>query len=140
MFSKNPLPSLSACSCGSAGLCTMELLFGEFLDILWAPISAVIFWRRFGGPRLFAVLNFIERSYDRTGFYSNTYNHLGYQMPQEKKVSIRQLQVSIPRVEVLIKDKVCCVAVAAFHIHFLLITWPGKTAHRRASLHQCLHV
>jgi hypothetical protein len=36
--------------------------FGEFLDILWAPVSAMIFWRTFGGTKgLFGgVFNFIE--------------------------------------------------------------------------------
>jgi hypothetical protein len=36
--------------------------FGEFLDILWAPVSAMIFWKMFGGTKgLFGgVFNFIE--------------------------------------------------------------------------------
>ena len=36
--------------------------FGEFLDIIWAPISAFIFWRTFGGAKgLFGgIFNFIE--------------------------------------------------------------------------------
>jgi hypothetical protein len=36
--------------------------FGEFLDLLWAPVSALIFFRTFGGTRGFfgGVFNFVE--------------------------------------------------------------------------------
>ncbi|MDB5252221.1 MAG: hypothetical protein JWP27_1390 [Flaviaesturariibacter sp.] len=36
--------------------------FGEFLDILWAPLSAIIFFRMFGARRGFfgGIFNFVE--------------------------------------------------------------------------------
>jgi hypothetical protein len=36
--------------------------FGEFLDIIWAPISAIIFWRMFGGTKgvFGGIFNFFE--------------------------------------------------------------------------------
>jgi hypothetical protein len=45
------------------GYATYSIPFlGEFLDIIWAPVSAIIFWRMFGGAKgvLGGVFNFIE--------------------------------------------------------------------------------
>ena len=37
-------------------------VLGEFLDILWAPLSAIIFFRMFGGSKGFfgGIFNFVE--------------------------------------------------------------------------------
>ena len=47
------MPSLAACLLMDfLGYATYGIpILGEFLDILWAPISAIIFWRMFGGRR-----------------------------------------------------------------------------------------
>lgn len=45
------------------GYATYAIPFaGEFLDLLWAPVSALIFFRTFGGTRGFfgGVFNFVE--------------------------------------------------------------------------------
>jgi hypothetical protein len=58
------MPSLAACLLMDfLGYATYAVpFFGEFLDILWAPISAFIFFRMFGGARgLFGgAFNFFE--------------------------------------------------------------------------------
>ena len=58
------MPSLGACLVMDfLGYATYAVpFFGEFLDILWAPVSAFIFFRMFGGVRgLFGgVFNFFE--------------------------------------------------------------------------------
>ncbi len=58
------LPSLGACLLMDfLGYATYAVpFFGEFLDILWAPVSAFIFFRMFGGVRgLFGgAFNFFE--------------------------------------------------------------------------------
>ncbi|MCU7552770.1 hypothetical protein OCK74_26870 [Chitinophagaceae bacterium LB-8] len=58
------LPSLALCLLMDfIGYASFTVpFFGEFLDIIWAPISAFIFWRIFGGTKgLFGgVFNFIE--------------------------------------------------------------------------------
>ena len=59
-----PLPNICLCilldiiGCASF---TIPLV-GEFSDVVWAPISAFLFYRMFGGRfgRIGAVLNFIE--------------------------------------------------------------------------------
>jgi hypothetical protein len=60
----NKTPSLAACLVMDfLGYATYAVpFFGEFLDILWAPISALIFFRMFGGTRgLFGgIFNFVE--------------------------------------------------------------------------------
>ncbi len=37
-------------------------ILGEFLDVIWAPVSAIIFWRMFGGTKgvFGGIFNFIE--------------------------------------------------------------------------------
>ena len=47
------MPSLGACLVMDfLGYATYTVpFFGEFLDILWAPVSAFIFFRMFGGVR-----------------------------------------------------------------------------------------
>ena len=58
------MPSLAACILMDfIGYASYGIPFlGEFLDILWAPISALIFWRMFGGAKgLFGgAFNFFE--------------------------------------------------------------------------------
>jgi hypothetical protein len=59
-----PLPSLAACLLMDfLGFATFGIPFiGEFLDILWAPVSALIFWKMFGFRKGFVggIVNFIE--------------------------------------------------------------------------------
>ena len=49
------LPSLAACLVMDfLGYATYAVPFlGEFLDLLWAPVSAIIFFRMFGGAKGF---------------------------------------------------------------------------------------
>ena len=58
------MPSLAACLVMDfLGYATYSIpFFGEFLDILWAPVSAFIFFRMFGGARGFfgGAFNFSE--------------------------------------------------------------------------------
>ena len=58
------MPSLAACLVMDfLGYATYAVpFFGEFLDILWAPVSAFIFFRMFGGVKgLFGgAFNFFE--------------------------------------------------------------------------------
>jgi len=64
MTKQKPLPSLVSCLLMDfIGYASYGLpFFGEFLDILWAPVSAIIFWRMFGGTKGFfgGVFNFFE--------------------------------------------------------------------------------
>ncbi len=59
-----PLPSLAFCLIMDfLGYATYTIpIFGEFLDILWAPVSAAIFMKVFGGRKGFfgGIFNFIE--------------------------------------------------------------------------------
>ncbi len=59
-----PLPSLALCLLMDfLGYATYAVpVFGEFLDILWAPVSAIIFMKIFGGKRGFfgGMFNFFE--------------------------------------------------------------------------------
>lgn len=61
---QKPLPSLAACIVMDIiGYASFGIpVLGEFLDILWAPVSAVIFWRMFGGAKgvFGGAFNFIE--------------------------------------------------------------------------------
>ena len=63
LFQK-PMPSLAACLLMDIlGYATYALPFlGEFLDVLWAPVSALIFFRMFGGTRgmIGGAINFFE--------------------------------------------------------------------------------
>lgn len=58
------LPSLGFCILFDlAGYATYSLpFFGEFLDLLWAPLSAIIFWKMFGFRKGFVggVFSFVE--------------------------------------------------------------------------------
>lgn len=58
------MPSLAAClAMDFLGYATYGIPFlGEFLDVLWAPISAIIFFRMFGGVKgvFGGAFNFIE--------------------------------------------------------------------------------
>jgi hypothetical protein len=57
-------PSLAFCILMDAiGMATYAIpFFGEFGDILWAPVSAIIFFRTFGGWKgaFGGIFNFIE--------------------------------------------------------------------------------
>ena len=59
-----PMPSLAACLLMDfLGYATFAIpFFGEFLDILWAPVSAMIFFRMFGGAKgvFGGIFNFVE--------------------------------------------------------------------------------
>lgn len=61
---QRPLPPLSLCLLMDALGCASYALpfFGEFFDLIWAPISALIFWRLFGGVKGFlgGGFNFLE--------------------------------------------------------------------------------
>jgi hypothetical protein len=61
---QKPLPSLAFCIAMDALGCATFLLpfFGEFFDLIWAPISAMIYMRTFGGKKgmLGGAFNFIE--------------------------------------------------------------------------------
>ncbi len=48
---QKPLPSLKVCLLLDLVGCAFIVIpfFGEFIDIIWAPISAFIFFRMFGG-------------------------------------------------------------------------------------------
>jgi hypothetical protein len=62
--SQKPMPSLAACLVMDfLGYATYGIPFlGEVLDIVWAPISAMIFFRMFGGAKgiLGGAFNFVE--------------------------------------------------------------------------------
>ncbi len=59
-----PMPSLALCLVMDfLGYATYAVPFlGEFLDIIWAPVSALIFMRMFGGAKGFfgGIFNFVE--------------------------------------------------------------------------------
>ena len=61
---QKPLPSLSFCIVMDLlGYATFALpFFGEFFDLMWAPVSAMIYWKTFGGFKGFlgGGLNFLE--------------------------------------------------------------------------------
>lgn len=61
---QKPLPSLSFCLLmDMLGYATFAVpFFGEFFDLIWAPVSAMIYWRTFGGAKGFfgGGLNLIE--------------------------------------------------------------------------------
>jgi hypothetical protein len=61
---QKPMPSLAACLLMDfLGYATYAVPFlGEFLDVLWAPVSAFIFFRMFGGTRgmIGGAINFFE--------------------------------------------------------------------------------
>ena len=61
---ENPLPSLSFCLLMDAVGCISYVIpaFMEITDLIWAPISAFIFYKTFGGKvgQIGAVINFVE--------------------------------------------------------------------------------
>jgi hypothetical protein len=61
---QKPLPPLALCLLMDMLGCASYMLpfFGEFFDLVWAPVSAIIYWRMFGGVKgLFGgSLNFLE--------------------------------------------------------------------------------
>lgn len=61
---QKPLPSLAFCILMDLiGYGTFAIPFlGEFFDLIWAPISALIYWRTFGGFKGFlgGGFNFLE--------------------------------------------------------------------------------
>lgn len=61
---KKPLPSLAFCIVMDLIGCASYIIPGltEFTDVVWAPISAFIFYKTFGGKvgQIGAVINFIE--------------------------------------------------------------------------------
>lgn len=63
-LSQKSMPSLAACLLMDfLGYATYAVPFlGEFLDVLWAPLSAFIFFRMFGGTKgiVGGAVNFFE--------------------------------------------------------------------------------
>lgn len=61
---QKPMPSLVLCLLMDfIGYASYAVpFFGEFLDLLWAPVSAIIFWRMFGFRKGFfgGVFSFLE--------------------------------------------------------------------------------
>ena len=61
---QKPLPPLAMCLLMDMLGCASYMIpfFGEFFDLVWAPLSAIIYWRMFGGIKgLFGgSLNFLE--------------------------------------------------------------------------------
>jgi len=61
---QKPLPPLAFCLLmDMLGYASFTIpFFGEFFDLVWAPISALIYWRTFGGFKGFfgGGLNFLE--------------------------------------------------------------------------------
>ena len=59
-----PMPSLVMCLVMDfIGYASYTVpFFGEFLDVLWAPLSAIIFWKMFGFRKGFfgGVFSFVE--------------------------------------------------------------------------------
>src|SRR5690606_27166963 len=52
---QKPLPSLSFClMMDLLGYTSFVLpFFGELFDLIWAPVSALVYWRTFGGAKGF---------------------------------------------------------------------------------------
>jgi hypothetical protein len=61
---EKPLPSLAFCIIMDVIGCASYIFPGltEFADVVWAPISAFIFYKTFGGKigQIGAVINFVE--------------------------------------------------------------------------------
>ena len=61
---QKPMPSLLACLLFDfIGYASYGLpFFGEFLDLLWAPVSAILFWKMFGFRKGFfgGAFSFVE--------------------------------------------------------------------------------
>jgi hypothetical protein len=61
---EKPLPSLAFCIVMDAIGCASYIFPGltEFADVVWAPISAFIFYKTFGGRvgQIGAIINFVE--------------------------------------------------------------------------------
>ncbi|HVF96101.1 MAG TPA: hypothetical protein VM871_02200 [Flavisolibacter sp.] len=61
---EQPMPSLAICLLFDfIGYASYALpFFGEFLDLVWAPVSAIIFWKMFGFRKGFfgGVFSFVE--------------------------------------------------------------------------------
>jgi hypothetical protein len=61
---EKPLPSLAFCIAMDVIGCASYIFPGltEFADVVWAPISAFIFYKTFGGRvgQIGAVINFVE--------------------------------------------------------------------------------
>jgi len=50
---QKPLPPLALCLLMDMLGCASYLIpfFGELFDLIWAPVSAIIYWRLFGGVK-----------------------------------------------------------------------------------------
>jgi hypothetical protein len=95
---QKPLPSLAACLLMDfIGYASYGIpIFGEFLDILWAPISAIIFWRMFGGSKgIFGGLfNFFEEIMPGLDFIP-TFTIMWYIQYSRRKKESRNVPVMI---------------------------------------------
>jgi hypothetical protein len=68
--------------------------FGEFFDIIWAPVSALIYWRLFGGVKGFfgGAFNFFEEimpGLDIIPTFTITWFMRYYRRNKESSVSVR---------------------------------------------------
>lgn len=75
------------------GMATYAIpVIGEFADIIWAPVSAFIFYRTFGGKKgvIGGVLNFIEELIPGTDFIPSFTITWLYNYLTVRKVSLSQ--------------------------------------------------
>ncbi|HEX5152115.1 MAG TPA: hypothetical protein VFW07_11760 [Parafilimonas sp.] len=70
-------------------------VFGEFVDIIWAPVSALIFYLAFGGWKggFGAVFNFIEELMPGTDFIPSFTLMWLLQKAAQKKQAAKVIQV-----------------------------------------------
>lgn len=66
IINKYPLPSLAACILlDLVGMASFSIpLVGEFSDVVWAPLSGLIYYRMFGGKMGMygGIFNFLEEA------------------------------------------------------------------------------
>ena len=67
-----PLPSLALCiALDAIGMMSFTLPFiGEFSDVIWAPLSGMVYYRLFGGTmgKLGGIFSFLEEAIPFTDF------------------------------------------------------------------------
>jgi hypothetical protein len=96
---KKTQPSLAFCiAMDILGYATYAIPFiGEFADILWAPISAMIFYKTFGGFKgaFGGVFNFLEEILPGLDFIPTFTLTWFWQHYTNRKVASNKLQVDI---------------------------------------------
>jgi len=97
MKNQKPLPSLGFCLLMDAIGCATYAIpfFGEFGDIIWAPISAIIFYRAFGGWKgaFGGLFNFIEEISPGLDFIPSFTIMWVYQRFKNPQRSIRTIKI-----------------------------------------------